>query len=92
MMRAGQISKSSHAPRPPSTAECGTTRHISGHAGGMRVPDRFLADADRKPGLVSPQGPNRAPLSCQRADTPIVERGSPTVTGLPGPMACDGDS
>jgi peptidoglycan/xylan/chitin deacetylase (PgdA/CDA1 family) len=59
---------------------------ISGHAGRVRVLDRFLAYAKSKPGVWFAR---KDEIACHvlasRATTPVLTRGSPTLTGLPGP-------
>jgi peptidoglycan/xylan/chitin deacetylase (PgdA/CDA1 family) len=59
---------------------------ISGHAGRVRALDRFLAYAKAKEGVWFARKDEIARWALDhRADTPVVERGSPSVTGLPGP-------
>ena len=53
---------------------------ISGHAGRVRALDRFLAYAKSKDEIA------RYALA-NRITTPIINRGSPDLTGLPGPTA-----
>jgi peptidoglycan/xylan/chitin deacetylase (PgdA/CDA1 family) len=61
---------------------------ISGHAGRVRALDRFLAYAKGKEGVWFARKDEIARWALdQRADTPVIERGSPNVTGLPGPTA-----
>jgi peptidoglycan/xylan/chitin deacetylase (PgdA/CDA1 family) len=59
---------------------------ISGHAGRVRALDRFLAYAKGKEGVWFARKDEIARWALDhRADTPVIERGSPKVTGLPGP-------
>jgi peptidoglycan/xylan/chitin deacetylase (PgdA/CDA1 family) len=59
---------------------------ISGHAGRVRALDRFLAYAKSKPGVWFARKDEIARYAlANRAGTPVIERGSPLVTGLPGP-------
>jgi peptidoglycan/xylan/chitin deacetylase (PgdA/CDA1 family) len=61
---------------------------ISGHAGRVRALDRFLTYAKGKEGVWFARKDEIARWALDhRADTPVIERGSPTVTGLPGPTA-----
>jgi len=61
---------------------------ISGHAGRVRVLDRFLAYAKSKPGVWFARKDEIARFAlANRSTTPIVNRGAPTDTGLPGPTA-----
>jgi peptidoglycan/xylan/chitin deacetylase (PgdA/CDA1 family) len=61
---------------------------ISGHPGRVRVLDRFLTYAKSKPGVWFARKDEIARYAlANRAGTPVVERASPTVTGLPGPTA-----
>jgi peptidoglycan/xylan/chitin deacetylase (PgdA/CDA1 family) len=61
---------------------------ISGHAGRVRALDRFLTYARSKPDVWFARKDEIARWALSsRAATPIVKRGSPTVTGLPGPTA-----
>jgi len=58
---------------------------ISGHAGRVRVLDRFLTHARSKPDVWFARKDEIAYWALNhRAGTPIVDRGSPSVTGLPG--------
>jgi peptidoglycan/xylan/chitin deacetylase (PgdA/CDA1 family) len=59
---------------------------ISGHAGRVRALDRFLTYAKGKPDAWFARKDEIARWALDhRAGTPIVDRGSPSVTGLPGP-------
>jgi peptidoglycan/xylan/chitin deacetylase (PgdA/CDA1 family) len=59
---------------------------ISGHAGRVRALDRFLAYAKAKEGVWFARKDEIARWALDhRADTPVVERGLPSATGLPGP-------
>jgi peptidoglycan/xylan/chitin deacetylase (PgdA/CDA1 family) len=59
---------------------------ISGHAGRVRVLDRFLAYAKSHPDVWFARKDEIARyVLANRADTPIINRGSPSKTGLPGP-------
>jgi peptidoglycan/xylan/chitin deacetylase (PgdA/CDA1 family) len=61
---------------------------ISGHAGRVRVLDRFLAYARSKPGVWFARKDELARFALEhRADTPILDRRPATETGLPGAMA-----
>jgi peptidoglycan/xylan/chitin deacetylase (PgdA/CDA1 family) len=61
---------------------------ISGHPGRVRVLDRFLTYAKSKPDVWFARKDEIARYAlANRAGTPVVERASPTVTGLPGPTA-----
>jgi peptidoglycan/xylan/chitin deacetylase (PgdA/CDA1 family) len=61
---------------------------ISGHAGRVRALDRFLIYAKSKDGVWFARKDEIARWALDhRADTPVIERGSPNVTGLPGPTA-----
>ena len=61
---------------------------ISGHADRVRALDRFLIYAKSKDGVWFARKDEIARWALDhRADTPIIERGSPNVTGLPGPTA-----
>src|SRR5580704_15310045 len=61
---------------------------ISGHAGRVRSLDRFLTYAKSKEGVWFARKDEIARWALDhRADTPVIERGSPNVTGLPGPTA-----
>ena len=58
---------------------------ISGHATRVRVLDRFLAYAKSKPGVWFVRKDEIADYALEhRATTPIHDRASPTVSGLPG--------
>ncbi len=59
---------------------------ISGHAGRVRVLDRFLAYAKGKEDVWFARKDEIARyVVANRTATPVVDRGSPSVTGLPGP-------
>jgi peptidoglycan/xylan/chitin deacetylase (PgdA/CDA1 family) len=59
---------------------------ISGHAGRVRALDRFLTYAKGKPDVWFARKDEIARWALDlRAGTPVVDRGSPSVTGLPGP-------
>jgi len=59
---------------------------ISGHAGRVRVLDRFLSYAKSKGDVWFARKDEIARyVLANRADTPIVDRGPPSATGLPGP-------
>jgi peptidoglycan/xylan/chitin deacetylase (PgdA/CDA1 family) len=59
---------------------------ISGHAGRVRVLDRFLTYAKSHPDVWFARKDEIARyVLANRAGTPIVNRGSPSETGLPGP-------
>src|SRR6266404_4725619 len=59
---------------------------ISGHAGRVRALDRFLTYAKGKENVWFARKDEIARyVLANRAGTPIVDRGSPSVTGLPGP-------
>jgi peptidoglycan/xylan/chitin deacetylase (PgdA/CDA1 family) len=61
---------------------------ISGHAGRVRALDRFLNYAKSKPDVWFARKDEIARYAlANRAGTPVIERGSPAVTGLPGPTA-----
>jgi peptidoglycan/xylan/chitin deacetylase (PgdA/CDA1 family) len=61
---------------------------ISGHAGRVRALDRFLSYAKSKPGVWFARKDEIARHAlANRATTPVIDRGSPNVTGLPGPTA-----
>src|SRR5882724_3305864 len=61
---------------------------ISGHAGRVRVLDRFLTYAKSKRDVWFARKDEIAHWALSdRAGTPVVVRGSPNVTGLPGPTA-----
>src|SRR5712691_6477061 len=58
---------------------------ISGHAGRVRVLDRFLAYARSKPDVWFARKDEIAKWALQdRGSTPVVRRDPPEVTGLPG--------
>ena len=59
---------------------------VSGHANRVRSLDRFLIYARSKPDVWFARKDEIARWALdQRAGTPVVARGSPSVTGLPGP-------
>ena len=59
---------------------------ISGHPGRVRVLDRFLTYAKAKPGVWFARKDEIARyVLANRAATPVVDRPSPNITGLPGP-------
>src|SRR4051812_18740909 len=59
---------------------------ISGHAGRVRALDRFLTYAKGKEDVWFARKDEIARyVLANRADTPVTDRGSPNVTGLPGP-------
>src|SRR6267154_2255000 len=59
---------------------------ISGHAGRVRVLDRFLAYAKEKEDVWFARKDEIARyVVANRTATPVVDRDSPSVTGLPGP-------
>ena len=61
---------------------------ISGHAGRVRVLDRFLHYARSRPNVRFARNDEIARwVLANRATTPVLDRGSPTVSGLPGPVA-----
>ncbi len=61
---------------------------ISGHANRVRSLDRFLTYARSKPDVWFARKDDIARWALSnRSATPIVERGPPTVTGLPGSAA-----
>jgi peptidoglycan/xylan/chitin deacetylase (PgdA/CDA1 family) len=61
---------------------------ISGHAGRVRALDRFLTYAKGKEGVWFGRKDEIAHWALDhRTDTPIIDRKSPNVTGLPGPTA-----
>ena len=61
---------------------------ISGHAGRVRVLDRFLEYARSKPGVWFARKDEIARYALEhRADTPVVERGLASESGLPGRAA-----
>jgi peptidoglycan/xylan/chitin deacetylase (PgdA/CDA1 family) len=61
---------------------------ISGHAGRVRALDRFLTYAKGKEDVWFARKDEITRWALDhRADTPVIERGSPNVTGLPGPTA-----
>jgi peptidoglycan/xylan/chitin deacetylase (PgdA/CDA1 family) len=58
---------------------------ISGHAGRVRVLDRFLTYARSKPDVWFARKDDIARWAlANRSATPVVKRGPPTVSGLPG--------
>jgi peptidoglycan/xylan/chitin deacetylase (PgdA/CDA1 family) len=59
---------------------------ISGHANRVRLLDRFLTYAKSKPGVWFARKDEIASyaLKTKGSPTPIVSRGSPAETGLPG--------
>jgi peptidoglycan/xylan/chitin deacetylase (PgdA/CDA1 family) len=58
---------------------------ISGHANRVRVLDRFLAYAKSKPGVWFTRKDEIAAYALDhRTNTPVLDRGAPTLTGLPG--------
>ena len=58
---------------------------ISGHANRVRVLDRFLSYARSKPDVWFARKDEIAAWALKHREiTPVYERGSPTVTGLPG--------
>jgi peptidoglycan/xylan/chitin deacetylase (PgdA/CDA1 family) len=61
---------------------------ISGHAGRVRALDRFLTYAKSKEGIWFARKDEIAHyVLANRAGTRVIDRGSPNVTGLPGPTA-----
>jgi peptidoglycan/xylan/chitin deacetylase (PgdA/CDA1 family) len=59
---------------------------ISGHAGRVRALDRFLTYAKGKEDVWFARKDEIARyVLANRAGTPVVDRGPPSVTGLPGP-------
>ncbi len=61
---------------------------ISGHANRVRSLDRFLTYARSKPGVWFARKDEIARWALSsRGATPVVKRGPPTVTGLPGSVA-----
>ena len=61
---------------------------ISGHAGRVRALDRFLTYARSREGVWFARKDEIAGYAlANRATTPVIERGSPELTGLPGPTA-----
>jgi peptidoglycan/xylan/chitin deacetylase (PgdA/CDA1 family) len=61
---------------------------ISGHANRVRSLDRFLTYARSKPDVWFARKDEIARwVLSNRSATPVVTRGPPTVTGLPGPAA-----
>jgi peptidoglycan/xylan/chitin deacetylase (PgdA/CDA1 family) len=59
---------------------------VSGHANRVRNLDRFLTYARAKPDVWFARKDEIARWALDhRASTPILDRGSPSVTGLPGP-------
>jgi peptidoglycan/xylan/chitin deacetylase (PgdA/CDA1 family) len=60
---------------------------ISGHAGRVRVLDRFLTYAKSKPDVWFARKDEIARYALlNRAATLVINRGSPAKTGLPGPI------
>ena len=60
---------------------------ISGHAGRVRALDRFLTYAKRREDVWFARKDEIARyVLANRGGTPVVDRGSPSVTGLPGPI------
>jgi peptidoglycan/xylan/chitin deacetylase (PgdA/CDA1 family) len=60
---------------------------ISGHAGRVRALDRFLTYAKSKTGVWFARKDEIARYAlANRAGTPVINRGSPADTGLPGPV------
>ncbi|GBQ91470.1 polysaccharide deacetylase family protein [Asaia krungthepensis] len=61
---------------------------ISGHAGRVRALDRFLTYARSKPGVWFARKDDIARHAlATTGQTPVLQRGSPLETGLPGPLA-----
>src|SRR6202000_2396107 len=61
---------------------------ITGHAGRVRVMDRFLTYAKSKPGVWIARKDEIAAWALQdRKNTPVLDRGPAGVSGLPGPAA-----
>ncbi|QOZ37415.1 polysaccharide deacetylase family protein [Bradyrhizobium sp. CCBAU 53421] len=61
---------------------------ISGHAGRARVLDRFLSYAKSKGDVWFARKDEIARYAlANRANTPVIQRASPSATGLPGPTA-----
>jgi peptidoglycan/xylan/chitin deacetylase (PgdA/CDA1 family) len=61
---------------------------ISGHAGRVRALDRFLHYARNKPGVWFARKDDIARYAAAtREITPVVDRGSPAVSGLPGQVS-----
>lgn len=61
---------------------------ISGHANRVRVLDRFLTYAKSKDGVWFARKDEIARYAlANRSTTLVINRGSPNVTGLPGPTA-----
>ena len=61
---------------------------ISGHANRVRVLDRFLSYAKSKPDVWFARKDEIAAHALKdRKNTPVYDRGPPTVTGLPGSAA-----
>ena len=59
---------------------------ISGHAGRVRVLDRFLEYARSKSGVWFARKDEIARFAVEnRAHTPVITRGPASHTGLPGP-------
>jgi peptidoglycan/xylan/chitin deacetylase (PgdA/CDA1 family) len=60
---------------------------ISGHAGRVRALDRFLTYAKSKTSVWFARKDEIARYAlANRAGTPVINRGSPAETGLPGPV------
>lgn len=61
---------------------------ISGHANRVRVLDRFLSYAKSKPGVWFARKDEIAAHALKdRKNTPVYDRGPPTMSGLPGSAA-----
>jgi len=61
---------------------------ISGHANRVRSLDRFLAYARSKPDVWFARKDEIARWALSnRSATPVLRRGPPTITGLPGSAA-----
>jgi hypothetical protein len=61
---------------------------ISGHAGRVRVPDRFLTYAKSKPDVWFARKDEIADWALNtRSQTPVLDRGPAAVSGLPGRAA-----
>lgn len=59
---------------------------ISSHANRVRVFDRFLTYARSKPGIWFARKDEIAAYALQtKGLTPVIRRGAPTTTGMPGP-------
>jgi peptidoglycan/xylan/chitin deacetylase (PgdA/CDA1 family) len=60
---------------------------ISGHAGRVRALDRFLTYAESKGDVWFARKDEIARyVLANRVGTPVIDRGSPSLTGLPGPI------